>query len=93
MGGLRWWTGHVDGDGAVTLRLVGQESVAGIDGQARDSTPVGIVPGSPILQVGGVQEAVRVAPPRLARAVALLVPVVLVVVLKSEQPRDWWCSR
>src|SRR5271157_140569 len=38
---------------------------------------------TPILQVGGVQEAKRVAPPRLLRAVALLVPVVLVVLLKA----------
>src|ERR1700690_2369420 len=40
----------------------------------------GVVPGSPMLQVGGAQEAVRVAPPELLRAVALLAPVVLVVV-------------
>src|ERR1700687_907979 len=38
---------------------------------------------TPILQVGGVQEAVRVVPPRLARAVALLLPEVLVVLLKA----------
>ena len=36
-----------------------------------------------MLQVGGVQEAKRVAPPRLLRAVALLLPAVLVVVLKA----------
>src|ERR1700686_978830 len=35
----------------------------------------------PILQLGGVQEAEPVAPPRLARAVALLIPEVLVVVV------------
>src|SRR5712692_3409551 len=38
---------------------------------------------TPILQLGGVQDAVMVVPPRLARAVALLVPVVLVVLLKA----------
>src|ERR1035437_5662351 len=38
---------------------------------------------TPILQDGGEQEAVRVAPPRLARAAALLLPDVLVVVLKA----------
>src|SRR5271155_1173367 len=38
---------------------------------------------TPILQVGGVQEAVSVAPPRLLRAVALLLPVVLVVLPKA----------
>src|ERR1035438_7078106 len=38
---------------------------------------------TPILQVGGVQEAKTVAPPRLARAVALLIPVVLVLLLKA----------
>src|SRR5271157_1924548 len=38
---------------------------------------------TPMLQVGGVQEAKTVAPPRLARAVALLIPVVLVVLLKA----------
>src|ERR1700675_2597093 len=37
----------------------------------------------PILQLGGVQEAETVAPPRLARAVALLIPEVLVVVVKA----------
>src|ERR1700675_4216391 len=37
----------------------------------------------PILQLGGVQEAKTVAPPRLARAVALLIPVVLVVLVKA----------
>src|ERR1022692_675779 len=45
-------------------------------------TPDGVRPGRPILQLGGVQEAVRVAPPELARAVALLAPVVLVRVPK-----------
>ena len=38
---------------------------------------------TPILQVGGVQEAKTVAPPRLLRAVAELVPVVLVMLLKA----------
>src|SRR6202158_249252 len=38
---------------------------------------------TPILQVGGVQEAVRVVPPRLARAVALLLPELLVVLVKA----------
>src|ERR1039458_7573098 len=38
---------------------------------------------TPILQVGGVQEAKTVAPPRLARAVALLIPVVVVLLLKA----------
>src|ERR1035437_3304410 len=38
---------------------------------------------TPMLQVGGVQEAKMVAPPRLARAVALLIPVLLVVLLKA----------
>src|SRR5260370_36787997 len=38
---------------------------------------------TPILQLGGVQDAVMVVPPRLARAVALLLPVVLVVLLKA----------
>src|SRR6202049_5276981 len=38
---------------------------------------------TPILQLGGVQEAKTVAPPRLARAVALLIPEVLVVLLKA----------
>ena len=38
---------------------------------------------TPILQDGGEQEAVRVAPPRLARADALLLPDVLVVLLKA----------
>src|SRR5208282_2092411 len=47
------------------------------------SSPDGVKPGSPILQVGGVQEAVRVAPPRLLRAVAVLLPVLLVVVPKA----------
>ena len=36
-----------------------------------------------MLQLGGLQEAVRVAPPELLRAEALLVPVVLVVVPKA----------
>src|SRR5271156_4149392 len=44
----------------------------------------GFVPGSPMLQVGGEQEAVSVAPPELMRAVALLLPVVFVVVAKRE---------
>src|SRR5208337_997281 len=38
---------------------------------------------TPILQVGGVQEAKTVAPPTLFRAVALLLPEVLVVVRKA----------
>src|SRR6266404_3425023 len=38
---------------------------------------------TPILQLGGLQEAKTVAPPRLARAVALLVPVVFVVLVKA----------
>src|SRR6266446_8346842 len=38
---------------------------------------------TPMLQLGGEQDAVMVVPPRLARAVALLLPVVLVVVLKA----------
>src|ERR1019366_2734788 len=38
---------------------------------------------TPILQVGGVQEAKTVAPPRLARAVALLLAELLVVLLKA----------
>src|SRR6266436_5515996 len=38
---------------------------------------------TPILQLGGEHDAVMVAPPRLARAVALLVPVLLVVLLKA----------
>src|SRR6266478_3128530 len=38
---------------------------------------------TPILQVGGVQEAKTVAPPRLARAVALLLPEMLMVVPKA----------
>src|SRR5208283_902116 len=37
----------------------------------------------PISQLGGAQEAVSVAPPRLLRAVALLAPAVLVVVVKA----------
>ena len=36
-----------------------------------------------MLQLGGVHEAKTVAPPRLARAVALLIPEVLVVVVKA----------
>ena len=35
------------------------------------------------MQLGGVQEAVRVAPPRLLRAVAPLLPELLVVVVKA----------
>src|SRR5260370_2295530 len=38
---------------------------------------------TPILQVGGVQDAKTVAPRRLARAVALLFPEVLVVRVKA----------
>src|SRR5216684_846400 len=38
---------------------------------------------TPILQLGGVQEAKTVVPPRLARAVALLTPVVFVVLVKA----------
>src|SRR5208283_4692010 len=38
---------------------------------------------TPTLHVGGVQEAVMMPPPRLARAVALLVPLVLVVLVKA----------
>src|ERR1039458_1103523 len=38
---------------------------------------------TPILQDGGVQEAKRVVPPRLSRAVALLVTALLVAVLKA----------
>src|ERR1700686_482819 len=38
---------------------------------------------TPILQLGGVQEAKTVAPPRLARAVAVLLPVVFVVLVKA----------
>src|SRR5271166_966249 len=38
---------------------------------------------TPILQVGGVQEAKTVAPPRFARVAALLVPVVVVRLLKA----------
>src|SRR5258708_34742220 len=38
---------------------------------------------TPILHVGGVQEAKTVAPPRLARAVALLLPEPLVVLVKA----------
>src|SRR5260221_13312468 len=38
---------------------------------------------TPILHVGGVQEAKTVAPPRLARAVALLLPELLVVLVKA----------
>src|ERR1700686_1549374 len=38
---------------------------------------------TPILQLGGVQEAKTVAPPRLARAVALLLPVVFVTLVKA----------
>src|SRR5208282_908089 len=38
---------------------------------------------TPILQLGGVQEAVSVAPPMLLRAVAVLVAVVLVMVAKA----------
>src|ERR1700674_4181969 len=38
---------------------------------------------TPILQLGGVQEAKTVAPPRLARAVALLIPEVLVLLVKA----------
>src|SRR5450631_2517238 len=37
----------------------------------------------PMLQIGGVQEAVMSAPPRLARALAVLVPVVVVRVEKD----------
>src|ERR1022692_116519 len=51
-------------------------------GRLGTMTPDGVTPGSPILQLGGVQEAVRVAPPELARVVALLTPVVSVAVLK-----------
>src|ERR1700678_1019974 len=51
---------------------------------ADEGVPVaGVTPGSPTLQLGGVQEAVIVVPPRLLRAVALLVPVVLVRVAKA----------
>src|SRR5258708_33922167 len=38
---------------------------------------------TPILQLGGVKEAKTVAPPRLARAGALLAPVVFVVLVKA----------
>src|SRR5258706_11703684 len=38
---------------------------------------------TPILHVGGVQDAKTVAPPRLARAVALLLPELLVVLVKA----------
>src|ERR1700682_1073321 len=38
---------------------------------------------TPILQLGGLQEAQTVAPPRLARAVELLLPVVVVVMVKG----------
>src|SRR4029077_398753 len=38
---------------------------------------------TPILQVGGVQEAKMVAPPRLARVVAVLIPELLVVLVKA----------
>src|SRR6266481_572376 len=42
------------------------------------------VRGTPTMaQLGGVQEAKTVAPPRLARAVALLTPVVFVVLVKA----------
>src|ERR1700685_3591928 len=52
-------------------------------GRLGSVSPVGVKPGRPMLQVGGVQEAVRVAPPKLLRAVALLVLVVLVTVPKA----------
>src|SRR5208282_4340815 len=45
--------------------------------------PDGVRPGSPILQVGGAQEAVRMAPPELLRAVALLLAVLAVLLLKA----------
>src|SRR6202050_3139418 len=46
-------------------------------------SPGGVKPVTPILQLGGLQEANRVAPPRLFLALALLLPVALVVVVKA----------
>jgi len=56
-----------------------------------DQRADGVTPGSPMLQVGGVQEAVRIAPPALARTLALLAPWYWLWCRRA-RPRDCSCS-